>query len=104
MLSGFGAAVRVSAEPWPLCTSGLPWMPLVHDRWSGRNSARCLRAAMVQRMLFDDVHRFGWPVDKCCLAVDEAAIHRTEVAAVARDGAMVAHHVVAMRRQHDRRY
>src|ERR1700733_4308493 len=55
-------------------------------------------------MLFDDVHRFGWPVDKCCLAVDEAAIHGTEIAAVARDRAMVAHHVVAMRRQHDRRY
>jgi hypothetical protein len=38
-----------------------------------------------RNLLVDDAHVIGGPVDKRGLAVDQIAIHRTEVPAVARD-------------------
>src|ERR1700722_7057853 len=46
----------------------------------------------------DDSHVFGRPVNKGSFAVDQIAGHRSEVAAVARNGAMIAHHKVLPRR------
>ena len=41
--------------------------------------------------LVDDAHFFCRPIDEGCFAVDEPAFDRAEVAAVAGDGAMIAH-------------
>src|ERR1700744_4294469 len=55
-------------------------------------------------VLVDYAHVVGWPVNEGGLAVDELAIHRTEIAAVAGDGTVVAHHEVIALRDHDLRH